>query len=113
MAQLEGSGRGRLGSYNPKGFAALDDCITDLSKMEPTAWLRKLAEKDPMIGNPSLFKRKKPSYSAIRVMEVRSSYCAEDFEWENCKRVTLAEMEKDNLQLMRDIVETNATFEEA
>ena len=50
MAQLEGSGRGSLASYNTKGFAALQDCIGDLSKMDCNAWLRQLAQKDKLIG---------------------------------------------------------------
>ena len=50
MAQLEGSGRGSLGSYNADGYAALKDSISDLSKMDTTAWLAQLAQKNKLIG---------------------------------------------------------------
>ena len=110
MAQLEGSGRGSLASYNAPGYEALRDSISDLSTMDCNAWLKQLAQRDRMIGafSPSITRKITIQHSvALRVCEVRSAYCEHDFEWENCKRVTLSTLEEDNLTLMRDVLETS------
>lgn len=50
MAQLEGSGRGGLASYNAEGYKALEDAIGHLGKMSPRDWIAKLMERNKMIG---------------------------------------------------------------
>lgn len=39
--------------------------------------------------------------AAMRIMEVRSAYCIEDFEWERCRNVTRQGMKDANVNLMR------------
>lgn len=34
-------------------------------------------------------------------MEVRSSYCKNDFEWDQCQKVAIRDLEDSNLRLMR------------
>ncbi|KAK7359815.1 hypothetical protein VNO77_01780 [Canavalia gladiata] len=45
---------------------------------------------------------------ALRIMEVRSAYCKNDFEWDNLKRLALKMVTDSNTRLMRDyILETS------
>lgn len=69
LAQLEGSGRGSLGSFNANQYQLLTDHLANMSTSDPEAWLRSLLAKDPAL--------------ALRVMEVRRAYCStsEGFEW--------------------------------
>ncbi|XP_027359616.1 chaperonin-like RBCX protein 1, chloroplastic [Abrus precatorius] len=41
---------------------------------------------------------------ALRIMEVRSAYCKNDFEWDNLKRLALKMVTESNTRLMRDYV---------
>ncbi|KAI4295955.1 hypothetical protein L6164_035948 [Bauhinia variegata] len=41
---------------------------------------------------------------ALRIMEVRSAYCKEDFEWDSLKRVAFKMMTDSNTKLMREYV---------
>lgn len=88
LAQLEGSGRGNLASYNAKAY---NDLIELLESTPMTGggdeWLAKLLEKNEMLG--------------MRVMEVRASYCQEDFEWEECKKIASREIQESNVRLLR------------
>ncbi|XP_019174198.1 PREDICTED: chaperonin-like RBCX protein 1, chloroplastic [Ipomoea nil] len=45
---------------------------------------------------------------ALRIMEVRSAYCKEDFEWDNLKKVASKMMDESNTRLLRNyIMETS------
>ncbi|KAK0578048.1 hypothetical protein LWI29_004206 [Acer saccharum] len=41
---------------------------------------------------------------ALRILEVRSAYCKNDFEWDNMKRLALKMVDDSNTRLMRDYV---------
>ncbi|XP_043690341.1 chaperonin-like RBCX protein 1, chloroplastic [Telopea speciosissima] len=41
---------------------------------------------------------------ALRILEVRSAYCKNDFEWENMKRLAIKMVNESNTKLMRDYV---------
>ena len=42
--------------------------------------------------------------TALRILEVRSAYAHEDFEWENLRKVSCKVMDESNKQLMRDFL---------
>lgn len=49
---------------------------------------------------------------AMRILEVRSAYCKNDFEWDNLKRLSVKIVDESNTSLMRDyVVETSPTKE--
>lgn len=49
---------------------------------------------------------------AMRILEVRSAYCKNDFEWDNLKRLSVKMVDESNTSLMRDyVVETSPTKE--
>ena len=88
MAQLEGVGRGDLGSYNASGYTTLSKFIQEHPlKNNGDAWLGQLMLEDEMLG--------------VRIMEVRLAYSSEDFEWQSLKRVAVEEMQVANVMLMR------------
>ncbi|XP_061340766.1 chaperonin-like RBCX protein 1, chloroplastic [Gastrolobium bilobum] len=41
---------------------------------------------------------------ALRIMEVRTAYCKNDFEWDNLKRLAFKMVTESNTRLMRDYV---------
>ncbi|CAM8998282.1 unnamed protein product [Rhodiola kirilowii] len=46
--------------------------------------------------------------AAMRILEVRSSYCKEDFEWDNMQRLSAQLVDESNKQLMREyLLETS------
>jgi len=48
---------------------------------------------------------------ALRILEVRSAYCKNDFEWDNLKRVAVKMVNKSNTRLMRDYVSETSPAE--
>uniref|UniRef100_A0A7N0RFN5 Chaperonin-like protein n=1 Tax=Kalanchoe fedtschenkoi TaxID=63787 RepID=A0A7N0RFN5_KALFE len=45
---------------------------------------------------------------ALRILEVRSSYCKEDFEWDNMQRLAAQLVDESNKKLMREyLLETS------
>ncbi|KAK9909294.1 hypothetical protein WJX75_000097 [Coccomyxa subellipsoidea] len=72
MAQLEGSGRGGLGSYNADAYQDLSTFLQEQPMRDGDAWLELLLKKNEML--------------ALRVLEVRKAYCEEDFEWDMCRQ---------------------------
>ena len=92
LAQLEGSGRGALASYNAPARAAIARALeadggAALLSRDPDAWLEKLLAADPA--------------AARRVIEVRDAYASEAFEWDQLKRLALRDTRAANLRLMR------------
>uniref|UniRef100_A0A7N2LT49 Uncharacterized protein n=1 Tax=Quercus lobata TaxID=97700 RepID=A0A7N2LT49_QUELO len=43
-------------------------------------------------------------HEALRILEVRSAYCKNDFEWDNLKRVAVKMVDDSNTSIMRDYV---------
>lgn len=97
MAQLEGSGRGALASYDAKGYSDLESAIHDINSMDCDEWMKKLMKKNKMM--------------AMRVMEVRAEYCKEDFEWDMCKSVAFKNIEATNLRVMRESMAESYSIE--
>lgn len=87
LAQLEGSGRGTLGAYNASAYQDLHTFLTDVPIKNGDAWLSQLMARNSMLG--------------LRIMEVRSAYCAEDFEWDTLQRVATREMDDANQRLLQ------------
>lgn len=50
LAQLEGSGRGALASYNQEQYKALFSHLQEASLSDPHAWLEQLMRKDKALG---------------------------------------------------------------
>lgn len=45
------------------------------------------------------------THAGVRIVEVRTAYCKEDFEWDSCKRIAAREMEKANKKMLQDHAE--------
>jgi hypothetical protein len=85
---MEGDGRGSLGSFNASGYTTLTKFIeTNPLRSASDEWLAKLMIEDEMLG--------------VRIMEVRAAYAQTDFEWDNCQRVAVQDIEKANTAVMR------------
>lgn len=94
---MEGIGRGNLGSYNATAYTNLVKFLEkNPLKSDGDAWLAKLMEVDEMLG--------------VRVLEVRLAYAAHDFEWDNCQRVALSDLNKKNVEILRQHAEKNITW---
>jgi hypothetical protein len=50
LAQMEGSGRGSLGSYNAHGYDTLSSFLAEQPMRDGDAWLELLLKKDEMLG---------------------------------------------------------------
>ncbi len=50
LAQLEGSGRGSLASYNAEAYDALTTMLQDEPMRDGDAWLEKLLTRNEMLG---------------------------------------------------------------
>lgn len=48
---------------------------------------------------------------ALRIMEVRSSYCQNDFEWDNLKSLAFKMVTESNTRLMRDYISETSRAE--
>eukprot|EP00897_Mesotaenium_endlicherianum_P002761 jgi/Mesen1/2512/ME000016S01865 len=48
---------------------------------------------------------------ALRIMEVRSAYATEDFEWDNLRKCSLKVMEASNTTLMREFLVEHSSFD--
>ena len=100
LAQLQGSGRGSIGSYN----AEHSQLIQDFIEKEPIgsdsdAWAAKLLSKSPLLG--------------LRLIEVRESYCTQDFEWDQLERLTKKDMKESNIRLLRSQLTSSVPKEES
>ena len=96
MAQLEGVGRGDLGSYNAQAYTTLAAFIQENPlRNNCDEWLGKLMEKDEML--------------AVRIMEVRAAYSKDDFEWNNIQRLAVESIIQSNVGLMRSHAKTKFT----
>jgi hypothetical protein len=88
LSQLAPSGRGDLGSYNSQAY---DDLMSMLENeplnKDPDAWIAKMLRKNEML--------------AMRIMEVRAAYVAEDFEWDILQKLAIKETKDGNVKLMR------------
>ncbi len=54
LAQLEGSGRGSLASYNAESYDALTKMLHEEPMRDGDVWVEKLLQQNEMLGEPSL-----------------------------------------------------------
>ncbi|KAK9805283.1 hypothetical protein WJX72_010898 [[Myrmecia] bisecta] len=87
LAQLEGSGRGSLASYNATDYQDLTTFLEEVPLRDGDAWLTLLLRRNEML--------------ALRIMEVRAAYSVEDFEWESCKKLAVNDIKNANVKMMR------------
>ncbi|XP_042519451.1 chaperonin-like RBCX protein 1, chloroplastic [Macadamia integrifolia] len=85
MAQLE--------SYNPEAYEELMEFLGRTSLNDGNKFCANLMRESPRHKN-----------LALRILEVRSAYCKNDFEWENMKRLAFKMVNDSNTKLMRDYV---------
>jgi len=74
LSQLEGSGRGALGSYDSGSYEALTSFLSEEPLRDGDVWVAKLMRRNGML--------------ALRVLEVRMAYCNEDFEYDQLEKLT-------------------------
>lgn len=88
LAQLEGDGRGALGSFAGAGHANLTAyMLAHPLRGDPDAWLAGLLVEEEML--------------AVRVIEVRAAYAETDFEWPQLQRLAGEGLEAANGRVMR------------
>lgn len=86
----------QLQAYNPEGYKELMDFTEKMTLKDGDQFVLTLLRESP--SHKAL---------ALRVLEVRSAYAHEDFEWENLRKVSHKVMDEANTRLMRDyLVET-------
>lgn len=67
MAQLEGSGRGALGSYNAEYYQVLADQLEAMPMKNGDEWLASLMLKNQLLGRPSTARNIVRSYAVMQV----------------------------------------------
>lgn len=92
MAQLEGSGQGAIGSYDAQGYGDLVKFLEDNPLKDGDIWLSLLLRKNEML--------------AMRIMEVRAAYSADDFEWHKVEQMAVRDLRDGNMKLMRGYAES-------
>ncbi|KAM7265854.1 hypothetical protein ACFE04_003537 [Oxalis oulophora] len=85
-------------SYNPEAYKDLMEFLENHSLEDGDKFCASLMRESP--GHKTL---------ALRIMEVRSAYCKQDFEWDNLNRLATTMVEESNTKLMREyITETSS-----
>ncbi|KAJ6725213.1 hypothetical protein OIU85_023066 [Salix viminalis] len=91
----------QLESYSPEAYEDLMEFLSRHSLNDGDKFCAALMRESP-----------RHKGLAMRILEVRSSYCKNDFEWDNLKRLSVTIVEESNIRLMRDyVVETSPTAE--
>ncbi|KAI4298739.1 hypothetical protein L6164_032262 [Bauhinia variegata] len=83
----------QLESYNPEAYKELMEFLDGHSLNDGDKFCAGLMRESSRHKN-----------LALRIMEVRSVYCKEDFEWDNLKRVASKMVCESNTKLMREYV---------
>ncbi|KAJ1428709.1 Chaperonin-like RbcX [Sesbania bispinosa] len=90
----------QLESYNPEAYEELMEFLDRNS----------LNDGDKFCAN--MFRESSRHKNlALRIMEVRSAYCKNDFEWDNMKRLALKMVTESNTRLMRDYISETSPAE--
>ncbi|XP_074592896.1 chaperonin-like RBCX protein 1, chloroplastic [Curcuma longa] len=92
LAQLE--------SYNREAYDELMEFISGNSLNDGEKFCRRLMRESP-----------RHKGLALRILEVRSAYAKQDFEWENLKKLAFKMVDESNTRLMRDYVEETSHLE--
>ncbi|CAA7397773.1 unnamed protein product [Spirodela intermedia] len=84
---------GQLQSYNPEAYEELNEFVSRNT----------LNDGDKFCGS---LMRESPRHQALalRILEVRSAYQKQDFEWENLKKLAFKMVDESNTRLMRDYI---------
>eukprot|EP00245_Coleochaete_scutata_P004527 TRINITY_DN17243_c0_g1_i1.p1 TRINITY_DN17243_c0_g1~~TRINITY_DN17243_c0_g1_i1.p1 ORF type:complete len:203 (+),score=37.26 TRINITY_DN17243_c0_g1_i1:227-835(+) len=90
----------QLEAYNKEGFEELNSFAARVPIKDGDKWLQELLRESPRHKN-----------LALRIMDVRSAYCREDFEWENLKKISDKKMERENTRLMREFLMETSKLE--
>ncbi|XP_038881665.1 chaperonin-like RBCX protein 1, chloroplastic isoform X2 [Benincasa hispida] len=83
----------QLESYNPEAYQELMEFLDRHSLNDGDKFLASLMRESSR--HKSL---------ALRILEVRSAYCKNDFEWDNLKRLAFKMVSESNTRLMREYV---------
>ncbi|XP_057463356.1 chaperonin-like RBCX protein 1, chloroplastic [Actinidia eriantha] len=83
----------QLQSYNPEAYEELMEFLSKHSLNDGDKFCSDLMRESPR--HKSL---------ALRILEVRSAYCKNDFEWDNLERLASKMVGESNTRLMRDYV---------
>ncbi|KAL2341322.1 hypothetical protein Fmac_009262 [Flemingia macrophylla] len=88
----------QLESYNPEAYEELMDFLDRHSLNDGDKFCASMFRESSRHKN-----------LALRIMEVRSAYCKNDFEWDNLKRLAFKMVTDSNTRLMKDyILETSS-----
>ncbi len=94
LAQMQGDGRGELGSYGGDKYTTLVDFMDTNplhGRTNVSEWLSNLLKVDSQL--------------ALRIIEVRYSYARDDFEWDQLKMLAVKSLKKENIEVLRDYME--------
>ncbi|KDP20705.1 hypothetical protein JCGZ_21176 [Jatropha curcas] len=83
----------QLQSYNPEAYEELMEFLGRHSLNDGDKFCANLMRESSRHKN-----------LALRILEVRSAYCKNDFEWDNLKRLAEKMVDDSNKRLMRDYV---------
>ncbi|KAK9832270.1 hypothetical protein WJX74_005007 [Apatococcus lobatus] len=97
QAQLEPTAAAGYASYNAAHYTDLMHHLHEYPIKDGNEWLARLMRKNQML--------------AVRIMEVRKAYSADDFEWEMCKSMANDKLNAGNAKLMQNFA--METFEKA
>ncbi|KAL6862440.1 hypothetical protein ACP4OV_016781 [Aristida adscensionis] len=89
LAQLQSS----MKSYNPEAYVELKEFVSRTSLNDAEIFCKKLIRESP-----------RHKGLAMRILEVRSAYVKNDFEWDNLKKLSFKMVDEENTKLMRDYV---------
>ncbi|XP_038688505.1 chaperonin-like RBCX protein 1, chloroplastic [Tripterygium wilfordii] len=91
----------QLESYNPEAYEELMEFLGRHSLNDGDKFCGSLMRESSRHKN-----------LALRILEVRSAYCKDDFEWDNMKRLAFKMVDDSNKRLMRDYVIETSHVEE-
>ncbi|XP_057975167.1 chaperonin-like RBCX protein 1, chloroplastic isoform X3 [Malania oleifera] len=83
----------QLESYNPEAYEELMEFLSRHSLNDGDKFCANLMRESSRHKN-----------LALRILEVRSAYCKNDFEWDNLKRLAVKMVDESNTRLMREYV---------
>ncbi|KAK7303342.1 hypothetical protein RJT34_14245 [Clitoria ternatea] len=83
----------QLESYNPEAYEELMEFLDRNSLNDGDKFCASMFRESSRHKN-----------LALRIMEVRSAYCKNDFEWDNLKRLAMKMVTDSNTRLMREYV---------
>ncbi|KAG6523188.1 hypothetical protein ZIOFF_013041 [Zingiber officinale] len=87
-------------SYNREAYDELMEFISGNSLNDGEKFCQRLMRESP-----------RHKGLALRILEVRSAYAKQDFEWENLKKLAFKMVDESNTRLMRDYVEETSHLE--